>query len=192
MVRLLYLVNTTPTGSLRVVSDLERTADYCLLESLLLIKAMEAMRRVQLVYHNISLTVTWNTAQVTSDTAIEAFNRLGLKVAEYFGTSSLCFIVTPTQNSEKRPVSIEEVCEEPISPVFTIAKSPRIPPSQCIFELSGSPAVFSLVEYAEILPSGEFIDIGPKPSSAKVRTRYQMKGSKSQDSTKQLEDVKKV
>jgi hypothetical protein len=150
---------------------------------------------VQLVYHNISLTVTWNTSQVTSDTAIEAFNRLGLKVAEYFGTSSLCFIVSLTQNSEKRPVSIEEVCEEPISPVFTLAKSSRIPPSQCIFDLSGSPTVFSLVEYAEILPSGEFIDKSPKfpqPSPAKIRTRYQMKGSKSQDSTKQLEYVKKV
>jgi hypothetical protein len=57
---------------------------------------MEKKVTVQLVYHDNSLTISWNSKQVSSDVAVEAFNKLGMKIAEYFKTTTLYFIVSLT------------------------------------------------------------------------------------------------
>lgn len=54
---------------------------------------MEKKVTVQLVYHDNSLTISWNSKQVSNDVAVEAFNKLGMKIAEYFKTTTLYFIV---------------------------------------------------------------------------------------------------
>lgn len=58
-----------------------------------LIKTMDKRRKVQVVYHDCSLTVSWNPHKVTTDTAIESINKLGMRLVEYFKGSTLYFIV---------------------------------------------------------------------------------------------------
>jgi hypothetical protein len=50
-------------------------------------------RKVQVIYHHHSLTLAWSPHQVPTDVAIEAFNKLGFKIVEYFKGSTLHFIV---------------------------------------------------------------------------------------------------
>jgi hypothetical protein len=54
---------------------------------------MDKRKKVQVIYHDNSLTLAWSPQKVTTDVAIEAFNKLGLKIVEYFKGSTLYFIV---------------------------------------------------------------------------------------------------
>lgn len=160
---------------------------------------MERKKRVQVIYHNNSLTVSWNPQRVSTDVVIEAFNKLGIKIVEYFKGTTLYFLVSASKTAGRRSASIEEICEEGLSPVFVMVRNSIISQSQCIYDLSDGKN-FNLNEFTELQPNGDFIDMTEEVKSVvteplppkKKKVRVQTPAEESRNAHTQAEEMRRL